>query len=151
VPLGPSAIRIDIETLLSPTDNRSHACNVAVRPGDVVSIPPAGSVLVDGWVYKPGSYPITRSLTLSGAIAAAGGKLFPADLGQATIRRVLGPGEERQYRVDLKAVAEGREADLAILDGDVISLPAETWRLFPWGVWTLVNSLLRFGASVPLI
>jgi hypothetical protein len=147
---GEAAIRIDLEVLLSRME-RDRAFNVPVRPGDMISIPPAGSVLVDGWVYKPGAYPITRNLTLSGAIAAAGGKMYPADASQATMRRVLRPGEERQYQLDLDAVAEGGETDVAILDGDVVYLPASGWRLIPWGLWMLVNSLLRFGASVPLV
>ncbi len=145
-----SAIPVDLEALLSPIDDDA-ALNVPVRPGDVISIPPGGVVLVDGWVYKAGAYPITRNLTAAGAVAAAGGSMFPADLGQATMRRVVRPGEERLFQIDLKAVAEGRATDLALLDGDVIYLPASTWRLFPWGLWTLVNSLLRFGATVPLV
>ncbi len=148
--LGPSAIRIDLDTLLSPADDTARELNVPVRAGDVINVPPAGSVFVDGWVSKPGSYVITRNITLTGALASAGGSLYPADLSEATVRRVVRPGDERIYTVDLEAVAEGRETDFAMLDGDVIYLPARTWKLFPWGVWTLVNSLLRFGASVPI-
>jgi polysaccharide biosynthesis/export protein len=148
--LGQSSIRIDLEALLSPTADDDVVLNVPVRPGDVISIAPGGVVLVDGWVSRPGAYPITRSLTVAGAIAAAGGKMFPADLPEATMRRVLRPGEERLYQIDLEAVAEGRANDVALLDGDVIYLPASTWRLVPWGLWTLINSMLHFGAAVPL-
>src|SRR6185436_1289234 len=81
-PAGTDApIRVDLETLLHAT---ADTLNPRVRPGDVVSVSPAGSVQVDGWVDKPGSYPVTRGLTLSGAIAAAGGHLFPADCRHAT-------------------------------------------------------------------
>jgi len=150
VSVGASAIRIDLDTLLSPANDNERAINIGVRPGDVINIPPAGSVFVDGWVYKPGSYLITRNLTLAGAVAAAGGCMYPAEDREATVRRVLRPGEERLYTVDLEAVAEGRETDLAILDGDVVYLPSQTWKLIPWGFWSLVNSLLRFGAAVPI-
>ena len=52
----------------------AHLLNPPVRPGDVISLPPAGNVQVDGWVQKPGSYQLTRGLTLMGALAAAGGR-----------------------------------------------------------------------------
>jgi polysaccharide export outer membrane protein len=148
--LGQSAIRIDLEALLSPTDNDDAVINVPVRPGDVINIAPGGLVLVDGWVYKPGAYPITRNLTVAGAIASAGGTMFPADLTETRIRRVLRPGEERLYQIDLEAVAEGRENDIALLDGDVIYLPASKVRLVPWGFWQLINTMLRFGAAIPV-
>ena len=50
---------------------------IAIENGYVVSMDDAigeleeGSVLVEGWVDKPGSYPVTRGLTVSGAIVAA--------------------------------------------------------------------------------
>src|SRR2546430_15962107 len=80
-----------------------------VRPGDVITVSPAGSVLVDGWVQKPGSYPVTRGLTLSGALAAAGGGLFPADRRHPPGKRVVGPGGERPLTGGLVAGA-GRPA-----------------------------------------
>ena len=42
-------------------------------------IPGGGQVLVEGWVERPGAYSITHGLTVSGAVVAAGGTLFPAD------------------------------------------------------------------------
>jgi len=117
----------------------------------VINVAPAGTVMVGGWVQKPGSYPVTRNLTLAGAVTSAGGHSFPADLTQTTIRRVLGPGEERVFTVDLDAVAEGREADVPVLDGDVVTLPADGVKLVPWGVWAFVSSLVRFGWSVAVI
>ena len=90
--LGEAGIRIDLETLLSPTDDNQRAVDVPVWPGDVISIPPAGVVLVDGWVYKPGAYPISRNLTVTGAVASAGGKMFPANLTEVTMQRVRASG-----------------------------------------------------------
>lgn len=143
------AIRIDLEALL--TEKGSLHLDPQVRPGDVISISPAGNVLVGGWVFKPGSYAITRSLTLSGAVTAAAGPIFAADQHSATVRRVLAPGEERVFEVDLEAVAEGREFDLVMVDGDVVNLPVDNLKIVPWALWTLINSLLRFGATLPLV
>jgi len=143
-------IRLDLEVLLHAPVDHGRGLNPRVRPGDVITVSPAGSVLVDGWVQKPGSYPVTRGLTLSGALAAAGGDLFPADRRHATVKRVLGPGEERSFTVDLEAVADGRAGDVPITDGDVVRVPASMIRLVPWGVYSLAKGLVYVGGSVPL-
>jgi len=143
-------MRIDLEVLLHASGGHAGRLDPRVRPGDVITVSPAGSVLVDGWVDKPGSYPVTRGLTLSGAIAAAGGNLFPADRHHATVKRVLGPGEEHSFTVDLEAIAAGRSPDLPITDGDVVRVPTATARLLPWGVWTVARDLVRVGGNVLL-
>jgi len=143
-------VRLDLEALLHAPVDHGRGLNPRVRPGDVITVSPAGSVLVDGWVQKPGSYPVTRGLTLSGALAAAGGDLFPADRRHATVKRVLGPGEERSFTVDLEAVADGRAGDVPITDGDVVRVPASMIRLVPWGVYSLAKGLVYVGGSVPL-
>src|ERR1051325_10057419 len=81
VPVGQDGapIRVDVDRLLYARAPNARIADPPVRPGDAVSGAPAGNVQVDGWVGKPGSYPVTRGLTLSGAVAAAGGPLFAAD------------------------------------------------------------------------
>src|SRR6185369_1261061 len=124
--------------------------NPPIAPGDVISIPAAGSVLVEGWVDKPGSYPVTRGLTASGAIAAAGGMLFAGNREAVTVRRVLGAGEERSFTLDLGAVAGGRATDLALADGDVITVGAAPERVVPWAMWTIAREMVHVGGSVLL-
>jgi len=143
-------IRVDVELLLHAPVDHGQGINARVRPGDVITVSPAGSVLVDGWVQKPGSYPVTRGLTLSGAIAAAGGDMFASDRQHAAVKRTLGPGEERSFTVDLDAVREGRTADVPITDGDVVRVPASTIRVIPWGAYSVIKDLVRVGGSVPL-
>src|SRR5262249_34172640 len=126
------------------------AINPKVLPGDVVAVSPAGSVLVDGWVDKPGSYPVTRGLTVSGAVAAAGGQLFAADRSHTTVKRSLGPGEERSFEVDLQAVADGRAPDVPTTDGDVIRLPMSVARVVPYGLWVVAREMIHIGGSVVL-
>jgi len=141
------AIRVDLPVLLQAAGG-PKAMNPLVRPGDLVTLAPAGSVLVDGWVDHPGAYPVTRGLTVSGAVAAAGGQLFPADGRRATVERRV--GEERLVAVDLTAISEGKAADLPISDGDVVRLPASPVRVVPWGVWEAIRSLIRFGGTALL-
>lgn len=169
-PRGGAPIRVDLEVLLRPeatgsassaecrgaqcTDLRGNTMNLRfnseVRPGDTISMGAAGTVTVDGWVDKPGAYPVTRGLTVGGVIAAAGGHLFPADRSKTSVRRVGAAGETRSFDVDLAAVAAGTADDVPITDGDVIHVPPDPTRLVPWGVWTVAREMVQVGGNVLL-
>jgi len=141
-------IRIDLALLLPAAGQTASMVNPQVRQGDVISLAPAGSAQVDGWVERPGSYPLTRNYTLSGAIAAAGGTNFATDRSCVTVKRALAPGQQRSFTIDLAAVAEGRAVDVPIIDGDVVYAPASPVRVVPWGIWTFITTVFRIGASV---
>jgi polysaccharide export outer membrane protein len=147
-PEAVAPIRIDLEMLLRPGEPGLYDLNAPVRPGDVISVAPAGVVSVDGWVQKPGSYPVSRNLTLTATIAAAGGSSFPADRTRVTVKRALNATEEHFMTVDLQAVDERLAPDLPIIDGDVVYLPASGPRLVPWGIWQFFATIFRVGASV---
>ncbi len=143
-------IRLDLEALLRLRGQGAQLPDVPARMGDVLSLATAGSVLVDGWVDKPGSYPVTRGLTVSGALAAAGGHLFAADRRRAEVKRIIGPGEDRSFTVDLVAVAHGEIPDVPVIDGDVVRLPASTARVVPYGIWTVAREMVHVGGNVLL-
>lgn len=148
VPPTEAPIRLDLELLLRASEAGTVDLNAPVRPGDVISIAPAGIVLVDGWVIKPGSYPVSRNLTLTGCLAAAGGVSFAADRSRATLKRMLSPTEEYFVTVDVDAVDSRQQADVPIIDGDVVYLPASGPKLVPWGMWQFFTNVFRIGASV---
>jgi len=141
-------VRIDMVSMLHANGSGDRTLDPPVRPGDVITLSPAGSVLVDGWVARPGSYPVTRGLTLSGAVAAAGGDVFAANRHRATLSRLDGPAARKPMVVDLEAIAAGETADIPMTDGDVVHVPASPPRLVPWGMWVLVRDLVRIGGSV---
>jgi polysaccharide export outer membrane protein len=145
-----SPLVLDLQALLRQAPEGSGLPNPTVLPGDVINLPVAGSVLVDGWVQKPGAYPISRGLTVSGAVAAAGGHSFPADQRRAEVRRVLADGQDLSFNVDLEAVAKGLAPDVPVTDGDVIRLPTSYARVLPWGMWMLAKEIVHVGGSVAL-
>jgi polysaccharide export outer membrane protein len=141
-----SPIRLDLEAVLHG-GRQGAAASPPVRGGDAISLAPAGTVQVDGWVAKPGSYPVTRGLTLTGAVAAAGGTLFPADRGEATVQRIAANGPQ-VLRFDLNALNAGRIQDVAMMDGDVVQLSSDPVRLVPWSAWNVVRELVHVGGSL---
>lgn len=147
-PTDAGLIRVDLVALLEQTNQAR--LNPRILPGDVVSISPAGTVQVDGWVEKPGSYAITRGLTVSGAVAAAGGKQFAADAHNVTVKRSFGPGGERSFTVDMAAVSAGRVPDMPITDGDVVQVPVSVLRVVPFAIWEIGKEIIHVGGTVAL-
>ena len=143
-----SPISIDIQVLMQ---HRGDGANdPPARPGDVISLPLAGSVTVDGWVATPGAYPVTTGLSVTGAIAAAGGPQFPANLDVVEVVRNLGVGNPTRFQVNVKAVRAGRIDDVPVKDGDVVHVPMHVARVVPWAIWTAGRELIRIGGNVLL-
>lgn len=141
-------IRIDLEVLLrsGPTD---PSLNPPVMAGDVIRLAPAGSVQVEGWVDKPGSFPVTSTTTVSSVLASAV-DLFAADVSEVTIRRTLAPGEQTTFVVDVGAVAEGKAPDFPLTDGDVVTVPAHAGRLIPYSLYSVGKEMINVGGNIPL-
>ncbi|MCW5890542.1 MAG: SLBB domain-containing protein [bacterium] len=155
-PVGPDGapaetpIRIDLDLVHAAAPEGVGLANPRMRPGDVVRLPAAGNVHVDGWVDKPGSYPVTRGLTLRGALAAAGGRMYPADSSAVRVQRTTAPGRQETLVVDMNAVAAGTAPDVPLHDGDVVQVEPSVVRLVPYGVWEATKTLLHVGGSIPL-
>ena len=45
----------------------------------MIMVPGGGQVLVEGWVEKPGAYPVSPGLTVAGVVVQAGGPMYPAE------------------------------------------------------------------------
>ncbi|MBY0279859.1 polysaccharide export protein, partial [Candidatus Binatia bacterium] len=147
---GEAPIRMDLEVLSHAQGQGTCALDPPARPGDVISVSPAGTVQVTGWVDKPGSVPVTRGLTVTGAIAAVGGNVFAADGHNVAVKRTLAPGTEDTIVVDVDAIADGRAKDVPLTDGDVVTVPSDNAKLVPYGVWSFAKEMIHVGGSIPL-
>jgi polysaccharide biosynthesis/export protein len=121
-----------------------------VRPGDVIIVPGGGEVLVQGWVEKPGAYKISPGLTLLGAVAAAGGPLYPADPNAVRLIRSGKQGEKIAYTADLERIKRGEGSDITVQEGDVVDVTSSTPKLIPYGVYRFFTSIFHIGGAVPL-
>ena len=82
-------------------------------------------VFVIGEVTRPGRIDSVSDLTVSRAIASAGGLLSTAKAGSVMIVRTVGVEKPEAYKVDLGEVLAGRDLsqDLALVPNDVVYVP----------------------------
>lgn len=94
--------------------------NVTVQGGDVVHVPYAGSAYVLGGVKKPGSVAVKRNLTVSQAVAMAGGIDPLFGTYRITVMRFDEQGRPVSIETNLKNIAARKDPDLPVEDNDVI-------------------------------
>lgn len=120
-----------------------HATNqryleMPVKMGDVIIIPVAGEVTVQGWVEKPGSFKITHGMTVLSAIAASGGALFSS---QATLLRERGNDSKMAISLDLNSLKNGTQRDIALEGGDVVVVERSATGAVPYTAYFLINKM----------
>jgi len=125
--------------------------SLPVRPGDVIMIPEAGSVFIQGWVEKPGYYKISHDLSMLSVVAAAGGAMFPADMSAARLLRSEPSGDRKIFDVDLQAVARGEKPDVYVQNGDVIEIGATPPKLVAYGLFYFFTAVFHVGAGLSVI
>lgn len=137
----PISIEVDLEALGAGDTSQ----NFAIYPGDVLYIAPAQKYYVSGYVQRPGEFLLTRTVTASEAIAAAGGLVVPdASPDLAVIRRYGEPPIE----LDLTLVAQGLAEDPILEPADVVEVRQGFW----WGLglnfYRFVKGGIGFGYNL---
>jgi protein involved in polysaccharide export with SLBB domain len=135
------AIVIDVNDV-----SKQEFLDVPARPGDVVIVPLAGQVVVQGWVQSPGAYKITSGMTALGAVGAAGGALFSTS---AEILRTGNSGERIDLPVDLSNGQNGKNAALPVQAGDVLVVRRSVTGSIPYFFY-LVFTKFGTGMYIPV-
>lgn len=126
---------------LSETLRGDEKSNPYVRAGDVISIPKADEVYVVGNVVRPTSIALNEPLTVSRAIAMAGGTLSDAKKsGIRLVRQAPGGTEKQEIIINLDAINRRKAEDVVLIANDIVEVPASTGK-------RLLRSLV--GAVVP--
>lgn len=77
-------------------------------------------ITVDGWVEKPGVYPVVAGqVSVLQAVAMAGGAQEFGDLGNIALLRKMG-NQTKSYRLDVNAIRNGKMRDPFVRNNDVI-------------------------------
>jgi len=128
---------------LAETLRGTPDANPFVQPGDIVSVPVADQVYVIGNVLRPAAIPLKEPLTVSRAIAIAGGTGPSSKRDKVRILRQLPGGTTKQeINVDLTAIEKSKAEDVALMANDVIDVPTS-------GAKSLLRSLM--GTIVPTV
>jgi len=121
-----------IKTPLAPLLQGNAAYNMVIRPGDAIHIPPpeTGLVYMTGpGIARGGVYniPSNGRLTLTKAVAAAGG-VSPIGVPNRTdLTRMVGDARQATIRLNLRAIFEGAEPDVFLKPDDVINIGTAWW------------------------
>jgi polysaccharide export outer membrane protein len=108
---------IDLHRLVSGQD---PALNIAVQNGDVVNVPFAGTAYILGGVRKPGSISVKDNLTVSQAVAMAGGIDPILGTNNITIMRFNRQGKAISINTNLDNIIARNDPDLPVKGNDVV-------------------------------
>ena len=141
-------IEIDLNEEYQPAQENPLA--LPAVGGDAITVT-GGQVFVDGWVNTPGAIAISPGVTALGALTAAGGAMYPADLsGVVLLRSQRGTTTKERIAIDMNAVQKGTEKDASLQAGDIIQVPPSPIRMIPYAVYWLITNVVRVGAGVSL-
>jgi polysaccharide export outer membrane protein len=121
--------------------------NVALRSGDVVHVPRAGSVYVGGSVERPGSFLLRGKTTVQQAILAAGGVKDVADWGDVRLYRKASSGEVEVTAYDIEAFEQGKPAP-ELQRNDVVVVGKSAGKAFFYGVIDFFKGALGVAKGI---
>lgn len=128
---------------LSDTLQGLPEANPFVRPGDIIQVPEAAQIFVVGNVLKPSAIPLKEPLTVSKAVAMAGGTAPNTKRDKVRIiRQVPGKTTKQEITVDLSAIEKNRAEDVSLLPNDIVDVPVS-------GAKRILSSLI--GSIVPSV
>jgi polysaccharide biosynthesis/export protein len=116
--------------------------DLPARPGDLLIVPAAGEVMVDGWVKTPGAYKISNGMTALGAVAAAGGAMFSSNVA---VFRTNPDKTKTAFYLDLSKVKSGAQADIPVQASDVVYVQRSVLGALPYTFYAVFQ---RFGTGM---
>jgi polysaccharide export outer membrane protein len=133
---------------LADTLKGDEKSNPFVQAGDVVSIAVADQIYVIGNVIHPTSIALTEPMTVSRAIAMAGGTALDTKKNAIHIvRQTPGTTDKQEIVVDLEAINRHKAEDVVLVANDIVDVPASGGkRLFR----SLLGAVIPNVASMPV-
>ncbi len=108
---------------LSETLQGIPRANPYLDPGDIITIPEADQVYVVGNVFTPLTIALKEPITLSRAIAMAGGVRQDSKKDKVRVlRQEAGSATKKEIIVDLTAIERKRAEDIALVPNDIVEV-----------------------------
>ncbi len=128
---------------LSDTLRGDLAANPYLESGDIITLPEADQVYVVGNVFHPRSIPLKEPITVSRAIAMAGGLRQDSKKDKVRVVRQEPDGQtKKEIVIDLAAIERKHAEDLALMPNDIVDVPTSAGK-------NLLRSLL--GSVAPTV
>ena len=116
---------------LSDTLKGEPAANPYLEPGDIVTVPDADQVYVVGNVFTPLTIALREPVTLSRAIAMAGGMKQDTKKDKIRIvRQEPASSTKKELIVDLHAIEKRQAEDPVLMANDIIDVPTSAGKSF---------------------
>lgn len=145
LPRRADPILIDVKQLAF--GGSQHFLSIAARPGDIIMVPGGGQVLVEGWVEKPGAYPVSPGLTVAGVVVQAGGPMYPANVNSVRVIRSERTGGKTTVVTDLAKIKRGESPDIPLQGGDIVEVSYESGKLVAYGFYRFLAETIHFGIN----
>jgi polysaccharide export outer membrane protein len=126
---------IDLRRLVSGQEPK---LNIPVRNGDVVYVPFAGTAYVLGGVRKPGNIAVKEHITVSQAVAMAGGIDPIFGTNSITIMRFDDQGKPISINTNFGSIIAREVPDLPLKDSDVVVVNESTLKKTLYVIRTLL-------------
>jgi polysaccharide biosynthesis/export protein len=139
-PANTETIAIDLMELM---EKGNRMLNIPVFGGDIINVPKAGTVFVDGAVARPGAFALASGGTLVQAITMAGGLRFEAQRSEIQILRMTGNGERQIIVADYEAAKTDERYMLK--DGDIVLVPRNGVKTFAKAFFLIFRGAVSFG------
>ena len=122
--------------------------NPYLQAGDIVTVPEADQVYVVGNVFMPLTIPLKEPITLTRAIAMAGGLRQDTSKDKIRIlRQPPGTSVRKEIVVDLTAIEKKQSEDLALSPNDIIDVPTSAGKSF---LRSLVQGVVPTVSQLPV-
>jgi polysaccharide biosynthesis/export protein len=145
-PENTSIFLVDLEDLVK---RGRTELNIEIKGGDVIFVPEAGVVYVDGAVKKPGSYPIKKQMSVNEAIVSAGGLATTAESGDIKLVRSANDGKREVIQLSYSEIQRASGRTLEVQDRDVIFVETNSLKALIYGVTIGLGPFGSFGYHPP--
>ena len=116
---------------LSDVMEGKQESNPYLENGDIVTVPDADQVYIVGNVFMPLTIQLREPITLTRAIAMAGGLKQDTRKDKIRVlRQEPGSSVRKEIMVDLYAIEKKRSEDLALVPNDIIDVPTSAGKSF---------------------
>jgi polysaccharide biosynthesis/export protein len=124
------------------------ASNPYVRPGDIVTVPESETAFVVGNVLKPSTIPLKEPITVTQAIAMAGGVMPDTKSEKVRIvRQAAGSTAKTEIFIDLKGIDKHLTEDVVLQANDIVDVPTSGGKRF---LRTLVSAIAPAISNAPV-